>query len=92
MTDTVLQPSRPDVDLLLETLIAARGAAAPWFNLKTIKVLEGLVEGTKEIDTVTWFNLTNMVKANMSWAGKLALQGARMPTPAEAYEQMRIKS
>ena len=92
MAELVLQPSRPDIDLLLETLIAARGAAAPWFNLKTIKVLEGLIDGTKEIDTVTWFNLTNMVKANMSWAGKLALHGARMPTPAEAFEQMRIKS
>jgi len=92
MTDTVLQPTRPDVDLLLEALIASRGAAAPWFNLKTIRLLEGLVEGTKEIDAKTWLNLTNMVSRNQAWAGKLALLGARRPTPAEAYEQIRIKS
>jgi hypothetical protein len=92
MTELVLQPSRPDIDLLLETLIAARGAAAPRFNLKTIRLLEGLVDGTKEIDAKTWLNLTNMVTKNLSWAGKLALQEARMPTPAEAYEQIRIKS
>ena len=92
MTDTVLQPTRPDVDLLLETLIAARGAAAPRFNVKTITLLSDLVDGTKEIDAKTWLNLTNMVYKNMSWSGKLALQEVRMPTPAEAYEQIRIKS
>ena len=92
MTDTVLQPSRPGIGVLLETLIAARAAAAPRFNVKTLTLLSDLVDGTLDLDAKTWLNLTNMVYNNMSWAGKLALQGARIPTPAEAYEQIRIKS
>jgi len=92
MTDTILQPTRPDADLLLETLIAARGAAAPWFNLKTIRLLEGLVDGTEVIDAKTWLNLTNMVSFRPVWRTMLALHGVRIPTPAEAFEQMRINS
>ena len=90
MTDIVLQPNTQCAGLLLEALIAARGAAAPWFNLKTIRLLEGLVNGTEVIDSKTWLNLTNMVKFRPGWAGKLALLGVRMPTPAEAFEQMTL--
>lgn len=92
MTDTVLQPTRPDIDLLLSALISARGAAAPRFNVKTLLLLEDLVDGTKELDAKTWLNLTNMVRMTPAWVTKLALQEVRMPTPAEAFEQIRIKS
>ena len=92
MTDAVVQPNKKGLDLLLAALLAARGGAAPWFNLKTITLLSDLCDGTEELDAKSWLNLTNMVTMSPAWGEKIALWGWRMPTPAEAFEQIRILS